>query len=167
MNLVRYSANNPPWFYDHFADRRPADRRPWTKGVHMSVKRLVAPLAGGALAAAAAIGFATVSPVAPTANASGTWAAIAVSPENEVSGVASVYSASSKAEAEKAAMDNCVNVGNTQCQIAISAYHGCIAVADSPDAWAEGAGDSIGEAESNALSANGGGTILESLCTGA
>jgi hypothetical protein len=133
----------------------------------MSVKRLAAPLAGGILAAAAAIGSATVSPVAPTANASGTWAAIAVSPENEVSGVASVYSASTKGEAEKAAMDNCVNVGNTQCQIAISAYHGCIAVADSPDAWAEGSGDSIEEAEGAALRANGGGTILESLCTGA
>jgi hypothetical protein len=133
----------------------------------MSLKRLVAPLAGGALAAAAAIGFATVSPLAPTANASGTWAAIAVSPENEVSGVASVYNATSKGEAESAAMKNCTDIGNTQCQIAISAYHGCIAVADSPDAWAEGSGDSIGEAEGDALQRNGGGTILESLCTGA
>lgn len=127
----------------------------------MSIKRLVVPTAVGMLAAAAALGVA-----APIANASGTWAAIAVSPDNEISGWGYTYLASSQAEAESSAMSQCYSYGNASCQIAISAYSGCIALADSPESWATGQGASVSEAEADALVNNGGGTILESGCTG-
>lgn len=132
----------------------------------MSVKRFVAPIAGGVLAAAAAFGSTAVSPVGPIANAAGTWAAIAISPENEISGAGWTDGAATQAEAESIALNNCASAGNTQCQIAISAYSGCIAVADSPDSWASGAGSTVEDAESVALSNTGGGTILASGCTG-
>lgn len=132
----------------------------------MSVKRFAPPLAGGMLAAAAAFGFMVISPVGPTANATGTWAAIAVSPEAETSGTGWAYNASSQAEAESAALESCVNAGNSQCQIAISGYRGCMALADSPESWATGTGSTVDEAEGAALYNNDGGSILVSGCTG-
>lgn len=105
--------------------------------------------------------------VAAPASAEGTWAAIAVSPEADQSGTGWAYNASSQAEAEHAAIESCINEGNSQCQIAASAPSGCLALADSADAWATGSGDTVDEAEAAAILENDGGIILVSGCTGA
>lgn len=130
----------------------------------MSVKRLAAP-AAALLAGAAAFGFSAVSPLAPTANAAGSWAAIAYSPDTSAYGYG--YNASSKSEAEGIAMDYCYQYGGTDCQIAASNSTGCMALADSPTHWAGGLGVTQADAEADALYSNGGGTILVSGCTGA
>jgi hypothetical protein len=119
------------------------------------------------LAAAATFGAVAISPVAPTANADATWAAIAVSPEADNSGAGWAYDAGSQAEAERVAIKSCIDEGNVQCQIAISRSTGCLALADSPDAWSPGTGATVEEAEADALATNDGGTILVSGCTGA
>lgn len=131
----------------------------------MIVKRLAAPLAGGMLAAAAAFGFATVGPVAPAANAAGTWAAIVYSPETTAYGYS--YNASSKQEAIDVATGYCYEYGGTDCQMAAVAPNGCLALATSDSHWMGGLGATQYEAEGDALAGNGGGTIVVSGCTGA
>ena len=84
-----------------------------------------------------------------------------------MSGTGWAYNAGSRDEAESAALESCVNEGNSQCQVAISGSTGCMALADSADAWATGSGGTVDEAESAALLENDGGTILVSGCTGA
>jgi hypothetical protein len=98
------------------------------------------------------------------ASAEGTWAAIAYSPDTSAYGYG--YNANSKSEAESTAMGFCYQYGGTDCQIASSAQHGCMALADSPDHWAGGLGPSQGAAEADALKDNGGGSIIVSGCTG-
>jgi hypothetical protein len=117
------------------------------------------------LAAAAAFGFATLSPIAPTANAAGSWASIAYSPDTGAYGYG--YNAGSKDEAINIAMGYCYQYGGTDCQVAASAASGCLALADSPTHWSGGLGVTQPAAEADALYDNGGGTILVSGCTGA
>lgn len=131
----------------------------------MALTRFVASVAGGVLMAAASFGFATVGPVAPTASAAGTWAAIAYSPETTAYGYS--YNASNQAEAESVAMGYCYSYGGTDCQSAAWAPTGCLALATSPTNWAGGLGITQADAEADALYENGGGTILVSGCTGA
>jgi uncharacterized protein DUF4189 len=101
---------------------------------------------------------------AAPASADGTWASIAYSPETSSYGYS--YNIGTKGEAESVAMGYCYQYGGTDCQIASSASHGCLALADSSDHWAGGLGVSQGAAEADALADNGGGSILVSGCTG-
>lgn len=125
----------------------------------MSVKRLTALVACGA-AAAAALSALTVSPATAAAD---TYIAIAFSPATGVYGWAN--NASTRADAENAAMGYCAQYGGTDCRVAAWAVNGCAALAVDADSWNGGWASTLAAAEANAMKGNGGGTIQVSKCS--
>ena len=103
----------------------------------MSIKRLATHVAGSTAMAAAMAAF-TVVP----AHAADTYVAIYYSPADFNYGWAN--NAPTRADAERAANDQCVQHGGTDCQMAAWAKNGCAALAwDAYGSWNGGYGATI------------------------
>ena len=126
----------------------------------MSMKRFTALAATGA-AAAAALCALTVSP--PAGAAADTYVAIAYSPSDGIYGWAN--NASTRGDAENAAMSYCVQYGGADCQVAAWTKNGCAALAVAGGSWHGGYASTAAAAEAGALKANGGGSIEVSKCS--
>lgn len=126
----------------------------------MFMKRFTTLAAGGAAVATALCALA-VSP--PAGAAADTYVAIAFSASDGIYGWAN--NASTRADAENAAMSYCNQYGGADCQIAVWAKNGCAALAVSAGSWHGGYASTAAAAEAGALKANGGGSIEVSKCS--
>jgi len=95
---------------------------------------------------------------APAANAVGNWGAIAVS-SNGSNGRSWDYA--SRADAERAALNSCPGA----CKVLTTFVNSCGAVAQNRRSFHGGSGPTLYAAQRNAITLNGGGSILAWVCT--
>lgn len=130
-----------------------------TGGAEMFIKGVSTSVVAGVAVAGLLAGITA----APATASSDSWVAIAASSGVEYWGYG--VDSRSRDEAKRIAMYHCSKLGATNCKVVASMRNGCVAVAVRDDGRGHGgSGQSLSQAENDAIWENGGGWIVGSAC---